>query len=992
MIPRQKNIPKNLLQAYLDGVSRHPVVAILCIAAITMLLSWQLPRLSFQTTVYDLIIEDLPEARNYEDFRTIFGSDEIIRVVIKAEDVLEVSTFAKISQLSDQFGQIPGVRRILSLPEVKKSVDTGSKWSLDQFSAMLAPLKLMERNLISSDRKTTIITLVLSREADKAAVIASVEDQIAIAGKDLALYQTGIPLVSEALADYTKKDFFYLTPITLAVIAFLLVGLFRNMQSVLLPIGCVVLSIGWTFGLMAWVGVPVTMLTIIVPVFLIAVGTAYCLHVCSDYLEQSRNTEVAGTVVRATYHHVAFPVTLAVLTTMIGIGSLAINKIPAIREFALFACFGMLSLLIIVLTFFPAILTLVSVPGRRTTHQRLLDTFIDRILKWIVTLNLRHQKVSLSAIGALAAVCLVGVFFIQVETNPVSFFKQGSSVRHHFHDIYTDMSGSFPVNVYLEAQGEDYFEEPANLSHITRMQAFLDQLPGVDKTISLVDYLKLVNYAANNFNADYYALPSDVYEMRYLLNHFKMLLGADLLRRFLSSDHSRVNLLMLTHISSSSDFLETQSKVLDYARSELDSTLKVDVTGLGMVIAASSHLLTTGQIKSLSVSLILIFAVMLTLFLSSRVGLIALLPNLFPIVVNFGIMGLFGVRLSVATSLIASVAIGLAVDDTIHYLVRYNSEFKKDLDKDRAMRDTVLHVGRPILFTSLTISLGFAVLIFSSFQPTVIFGFLMVITMMAALVGDLILLPAMMMHVELVTAWDLLKTIPTVGRISPGMVHELNQPLNAIKVGSDFLKIMAKRGTSVSPEQMVAVSQEIGDQVERASNMIRRFSKVAQPSEPAREPLQISAPIQETVDILENQIKLDNIELSVDLAESLPPIAALHSRMVQAIYHLALNAWEAIIERKKQDPSNHEHRISIGAIEAKGEVLITIKDTGVGVADHHINRIFEPFFTTKAEGLGKGLGLTVVNQIVRELGGRIRIDSRSGQGTTITLFLPAFSE
>jgi len=139
------------------------------------------------------------------------------------------------------------------------------------------------------------------------------------------------------------------------------------------------------------------------------------------------------------------------------------------------------------------------------------------------------------------------------------------------------------------------------------------------------------------------------------------------------------------------------------------------------------------------------------------VGMIALLPNCFPIVVSFGIMGWFGIPLSIATSLIACIAIGLAVDDTIHYLVCYNREFKEDLNKENALSNTIRHMGKPIVFTTATISLGFSVLMFSSFNPTAVFGLLMVITMVSALVADLVLLPSLMLHVELMTIWDLLK-------------------------------------------------------------------------------------------------------------------------------------------------------------------------------------------------------------------------------------------
>jgi predicted exporter len=388
-----------------------------------------------------------------------------------------------------------------------------------------------------------------------------------------------------------------------------------------------------------------------------------------------------------------------------------------------------------------------------------------------------------------------------------------------------------------------------------------------------------------------------------LLNTFKILLGNDFLNTFLSSDYSQVNILLLTHIASSRTFMETKESILDQAHEMFGRDLHCEVTGLGTVIAASSHLLTVGQVKSLSLSLGLIFAVMVALFLSSKVGLIAVVPNIFPILVNFGLMGLLGIPLSTATALIASIAIGLAVDDTIHYLVRYNSEFKKDLDKDRAMRATVLSVGRPIIFTSCTISLGFAVLLFSHFQPTAIFGMLMVVTMASALVGDLILLPALMMHVELVTAWDLLKLIPTLGGIPPGLVHELNQPLNAIKVGSEFLKMMLKRTETVRSEQLLAVATEISRQVNRASRLIERIGEAGKTPGFDKAALQINQPLVSTLDILENQLKLDNIQIELELGDPLAPIYGHYHSLNQVFYNLITNAWEAVNNKAaSQDP------------------------------------------------------------------------------------------
>ena len=978
-------------QSGLELVIRRPVWTLLAVALVTLFFSWHLPQLSFKTTVYDLIIEDLPEARAYDDFRAMFGSDEIIRLVVKAGDIFDPATFAKVTQLSEAVGRIKGVRRIISLPEVKKSVDLRGDWDMAKFAAVLAPVALFKRNLISADRQTTIITLVLDVEADKEAVIGAVRELISQYGKALNLYQIGIPLVSEALAHYSQQDFLRLTPVTLVVIALLLVIFFRSFHCLLLPMACVCLSMLWTFGFMAIKGVPVSMLTIIVPVFLIAVGTAYCLHICSEYLTQAATAQRTETAVRETFKLMAFPVTLAVLTTVFGIGSLAINRITAIKEFAEFACFGIASLLVIALTFFPAILVLLPLPrrSRQAGISALLERGFERLLRRVVTINLDHQKTCLGVLGAITLIGLVGLFFIRVETNPVAFFKASTPVSRHFHNIYKQMSGSFPVHVVMSGPAEDYFENPSGLADLARFQGYLESLPGVDKTVSFADYIRLVNYATNRFDPKYYILPEDGYEMRMLINSFKSLLGNDLLQGFMSPDLRQANILMLTHIASSRQFLATRAAILNHVKSSFDHDLSWSVTGLGMVIAASSHLITIGQVKSLSISLVLIFAVMVALFVSSKVGLIAIIPNLFPIIVNFGLMGLLGIPLSAATSLIASVAIGLAVDDTIHYLVRYNAEFKKDLDKDRAMRETMLNVGRPIIFTSLTIGIGFSVLLFSHFQPTAVFGLLMVITMTSALVGDLFLLPSLMMHVELVTAWDLLKMMPTVSAMSPGMVHELNQPLNAIKLGNDVIRMMLKKGGAPDPGRMEAITGEIGKQITRASQMIERFSSSGNLPGFDKTPIQLDQPIRSTLELLEHQLKLDSIAIDLHLAEALPPVMGHHNRLVQVIYNILTNSREAIEARREHAAPASPPQISLRTYLENGRVFLTVEDTGLGMDPHQLDRVFEPFYTNKDTGKGKGLGLTISKQIVRDCGGRIAIRSLPEKGTTVTISFPA---
>jgi predicted RND superfamily exporter protein len=611
----------------LEWTLRRPLVVIAIVLAITLFFAWQIRNLSFKTSIYDLQIEDLPETIRYEDFKKLFGSDEIIRVVVKGGNVFDALTFRKIEQLAEKAAQIDGVRRVISLPGIKKAVDVTGNWSMEKFYAVVSGADLFQNNLFSPDGKTTALTLVLKNEASPDDVIQRVRNLIAGTSRDLTLYQIGMPLVSEALAKFSEKDFSRLPPITLLLIAIILFCLFRKLRYILIPLTCVGLALIWTFGFMALLRIPLSMLTMIVPVFLIAVGTAYCLHIVSEYIACSKQADSPVEVTFLTFSNIAFPTFLAVLTTIIALGSLLVNRIAMIQEFAIFSCFGIASMLIIVLTFLPAALSLIPISSKKPNAETVTPSLFQRYIDKIVNLNLKHQKITLPVIGVLVVICLVGIFRIRVETNPVGFFKEDTPVKRNFNDIYQHLSGSFPINVVMGSSQGDYFENPTHLADIARFQAFLEKLPGVDKTISFADYLKLVNYALNKFEQQHYVLPQEGFEVRMAINNYTTMLGEDMLARFMSPDFSKTNILLLTHISSSKDFLQVRDEIRAHVKQHFSKDLVWDVTGLGMAISASSELLTAGQVKSLSITMVLVFGIMFALFLSIKVGLIAVVPR-----------------------------------------------------------------------------------------------------------------------------------------------------------------------------------------------------------------------------------------------------------------------------------------------------------------------------------------------------------------------------
>jgi hypothetical protein len=630
-------------------------------------------------------------------------------------------------------------------------VDPRNQWSLERFASLTSPVSIFKRYLFSPDHRVTGIALILDDEADQAAISQTVNLSLARLGNGFHGYQIGMPQVSIELSRYAQKDFLHLPNYTILIIVIILLVIFRSAVEMAIPLLTVAVSVIWTLGIMAWSGITLSILTVVVPILQIAVGTAYCLYIYCAFKDCAPACHDALSALTATCAKTAHPTLIAVCTTIAGIASLMFTPIGAVRQFSTMATTGILALLVVVATFLPCVLA-ISWPNLRkrkpTTTERLLSPArIDKLVDAIV----HHRWVVFTIFAIFAIVAVAGVFRIRVETNPLSYFKAETPISRHFHDVYHHLSGSFPLHLEIQAKQEDYFLSVDGIKRLTDHQEYLETLPGIDKTLSFADYIMLLNYITNQFKTEYYKIPESDFQIRILENQFKSLLGRDILYRYLSTSASKANITMLTRLSSARGFMETSDLIRGYCHKHINGEITCHTTGFGMLMSFGCNHLVRGQVLSLLITLVIIFFLIHLMFFSVRIGTIAIIANLFPIMVSFGAMGWLRIDLSMGTCLIASIVTGLAVDDSIHYLSRYKSAYKQEMDSIAAMRRTLMHIGQPIIATSVTISAGFSILILSNFRPTAVFGMLMMLAMASALSVCLVILPAMLSKVSPIT-------------------------------------------------------------------------------------------------------------------------------------------------------------------------------------------------------------------------------------------------
>jgi hypothetical protein len=331
-------------------------------------------------------------------------------------------------------------------------------------------------------------------------------------------------------------------------------------------------------------------------------------------------------------------------------------------------------------------------------------------------------------------------FGIKIETNLLEFFKPTSPVRTSLSMIEKNLSGIGTMDISLTGDTPDVFKNPEALHVIEKIQTHLGRQKGVDVTTSFVDFLKDINQSFHNEDMAYYTIP----ESGELVSQYMLIYDSDEIADFVNTDFSHARISARTHLYSSSEQKVLIDTMKQYIRELDNKELDIKVSGRAVQDVNTIDALVQGQISSLSLAAVTIFLVMLFILRSVKIGLLSIVPNLFPIILNFGIMGAFNIPLNTATAIISAVAIGIAVDDTIHFLFDYKTQRESGRGIPEAVERVFKRKGRAILSSSFILCIGFGVMVFSSFVPIVSFGLLSAIIMITTLIGDLIVLPSML--------------------------------------------------------------------------------------------------------------------------------------------------------------------------------------------------------------------------------------------------------
>ena len=754
----------------------HPVAAVVLTLLLTLALGAQLPRLRIDESAEGLMVERDPARAFYEQARQRFGSDNLTVVLVKADDVFTLAALTAVRRLSDGLERVAGVSRVESLTTTRNIKGEGDALTTDPLVGAVIPTapaelarlradalgsRVLVGNLVAADgRATALVVYADSRPGETAFNRRFTTDVDALVAREtrpgLTIYQVGAPMTKATYAQYLKADQRTIIPLSTVVLIVTLFLAVRTLQGVVIPVVTAVVSIVWSLGLMAVTGIPLTILTAIIPSLMLAIGFTEDVHMISEYHHRLEHGDDKLTALRTMLGESAMPILVTTATTVLGFGSLITTDITMLIQFGYASAMALTANYVVTMLLLPPMLRWWAVP-RRLRRAALADESppggIPRLMQRLGEFNLRWRVPILVAWGALTLASLAGWLTLRVNTDLISFFPERSAIRQRVADLSRSLAGGLAFYVVVDTGHDDGIKNPAVLRRIAGLQDHLAATGRVDKTVSVADYVRKMHREMHGGDPAFETIPETSDQVaQYLL----MLEGREL-EKFVDFKAAAANIVVRHHLTGSGDLSALLRDIERHVARDFPPTVIVRATGEEVLFNNASDYMAINELTSFSSTFVIIGVIHALLFMSLKAGILSLIPNVVPILMLYGFMGLVGIPLNTSTAMIATVAIGIAVDDTVHHMVTYSRQLNELHDQRRAMFETLRIEGRPIIYVSIALAAGFLTLVASNFVATVYFGMLAAFVMLVAMLAELTLTPILMVSIPLLTVWDMVR-------------------------------------------------------------------------------------------------------------------------------------------------------------------------------------------------------------------------------------------
>ncbi len=741
------------MQKFVEKILGFRWFIIVVVFFITAFLGYQIKNVTIDADIIGSLPDDDPDALLLKEISENFGGNNMGVVILETNNIYTTEVLKHIRSITDTLKSIDGITTVTSLTniiniksdnngiEIGKLVDEydlpKTPEALNNLKKTVSSNEMYRGSIVSDDGTATLVIFTLAEDANVKKVAESVRDKIT--GMDLPenIYYTGSPMLVTYISDLMTSDLLRLLPIAFIVIALILLLSFRSFRGVALPLLTAVIAIVWTIGIMGWMRIPMSMISNNIPIILLAVGSAYTIHVINRVYQVMNSNQRKAVILAMTF--VMIPVILAAVTTMIGFVSFIFGAyLEMIREFGIFTALGTFFACLLSIFFIPAILSFMPYKSREPVGELKRRSYLSgNLLAPLQRMLFKHPKYILSIWTVLILVSIGGTFFISRSVDIQDYFRKGDPTRQAEKIMIDKFGGTKPVFVLFKGDVQD----PELLKTMIRTEEYMKQSPDIGSTQSVADLITEINGLISGEKK----IPDSREQIQQL---WFLLEGNEMMSRFVSDDLDQAVILSRFRSPDNESKKRFAAYMEKFIKENKNKSFSIQITGMPFVDITMDRSLVNSQLGSLAIAIICVVIVVGLILRSFASGLYATLPILAAIIILFGFMGLTGIPLNIGTVLVASVALGIGIDYSIHVISHYNQILNSSGDAQLAIDETIMISGKAILINVFSVAGGFLVLIFSQMVPLQYFGLLIALSMVGSSQGALTLLPVILILVN----------------------------------------------------------------------------------------------------------------------------------------------------------------------------------------------------------------------------------------------------
>lgn len=736
------------------------------IPLITIMMASSLKNLEFEGSYRIWFGEESSILKEYDDFRSIFGNDDAIAISFKVEDgIFNKEVLQSIENITNKLWETEYITRVDSITNYQyvhvdeeypdeivvenliQDIDNLTQADLEKKRSIALTQDIIVGKLISSDARTTMIVGRMTPKAGndpavsfklRDAAIAIIEPEIQKHGYEIHL--NGGPIINSSFIEIAQHDGAVFTPAVLLIAMFLLLLVFRKLSLSLLSISVVIFTFLIVLSIQVTLGFKLNNFTANIPVFVVAIGIADAMHLLWIYLVARKQGQDNHQAIHYTVSKNFLALLLTSLTTAVGFASLSISAVVPIKTLGIATASAALLAFVLTILFVPALLAIIN-PKIKSEEES--ENKNNRFIQWYVAFLLQHNTKILIISGVLFIGIGLGIFKANVDSNTVRYFKENVPFRITTQFMQDNLTGPMSYEIIADSQEADGIKNPKFLKTVEAFgEEFKKEYPDARHITSLMDTVKVFNDVMNGSKT----IPED----KNLIAQYLLLYSLSLPQGMEINDRMDIEERLL-RITASMNMVDT-SKDLEMIKWVEDWWGKTEfsavVNGQTKMFAHMQHDVTNTLIYSITLAVILISIIMLLIFRNLKMLPLFIAPNVLPIALVVGVMGWLQIDIDMGVAIAGAIIIGVAVDDTIHFMVKYIESRKNGNNLQDSLEYVMRFAGSAIVFTTVILSLAFLVFVFSDFNPNYHFGIVTATALLIAVIVDLVALPALISKID----------------------------------------------------------------------------------------------------------------------------------------------------------------------------------------------------------------------------------------------------